>query len=110
MKTRVDKSSRSQVPSNRPDMSVARGEMGIDISDKYENVNTRPEMKGPSDISGLISNIKTKPVNTKNDVFVTPIKDGSTVSVQDLKEIQNANIPSRSNRRKRSEKSVTLDV
>ena len=111
MKTRVDKSVRAKVPTNRPDMSVSRGEYGIDIANNFESVGQRPEMKGPSDISSLLSNIKTKTVNVSSETAVTPMKDGSTVSVQDLKDIQTANIPSRSNRRKKSEKtSIILDI
>ena len=111
MKTRVDKSVRAKVPINRPDMSVSRGEYGVDIADNFESVGQRPEMKGPSDISSLLSNIKTKQMNVPTDTGVTPMKDGSTVSVQDLKDIQTANIPSRSNRRKKSEKtSISLDI
>ena len=111
MKTRADKSSRAQVPANRPDMSAARGEAGVDINNNYESVGQRPEMKGPSDISSLLSNIKTKTVTMPSDKGTTLMKDGSTVSLQDLKDMQNAKIPSRSNRRKKSEKtSISLDI
>lgn len=111
MKTRSDKSTRAQVPSNRPDMSASRGDSGVDITNNFESVGRRPEMKGPSDISSLLSNIKTKTVSMPTDKGVTPMKDGSTVSIQDLKDMQNANIPSRSNRRKKSEKtSISLDI
>ena len=111
MKTRADKSSRAQVPANRPDMSAARGESGVDINNNYESVGQRPEMKGPSDISSLLSNIKTKTVTVPSDKGTMQMKDGSTVSIQDLKDMQNAKIPSRSNRRKKSEKtSISLDI
>jgi hypothetical protein len=111
MKTRVDKSVRAQVPANRPDMSASRGDYGVDITNNFESVGHRSEMKGPSDISSLLSNIKTKTVSVPGDTGVTQMKDGSTVSVQDLKDLQNANIPSRSNRRKKSEKtSISLDI
>ena len=125
MRTRVDKSQRSQVPTNRPDMSVARGGSGgVDISDTFQNVGpqspersskgsapTRPEMKGPSDISDILSGLKTKKV-TVNSGGTLPVNDSSTVSIQDLKEMANSKIPSRSsNRRKKSEKtSISLDI
>lgn len=119
MKTRTDKSSRSQVNDNRPDLSAARGESGIDINSKFEPVGfqsqprsskteapQRPEMKGPSDISDILSGLKTK-LPTKT----IPIDDSSTVSVQDINDLQNVKIPSRSNRRKKSEKtSISLDI
>lgn len=125
MKTRVDRSQRSQVPSNRPDMSAARGSAGgVDISDTFQSVGpqaperssktaapSRPEMKGPSDISDILSGLKTKKV-TVNSENTLPVNDSSTVSIQDLKEMANSKIPSRSNnRRKKSEKtSISLDI
>lgn len=125
MKTRVDRSERSQVPLNRPDMSAARGGMGgVDISDTFQSVGPqarersskssappRPEMKGPSDISDILSGLKTKTV-TMNSGGTIPVNDSSTVSIQDLKEMSNSKIPSRSsNRRKKSEKtSISLDI
>jgi hypothetical protein len=125
MKTRVDKSERSQVPVNRPDMSAARGGIGgVDISDTFQSVGPqapersskssappRPEMKGPSDISDILSGLKTKTVNI-NSGGTLPVNDSSTVSIQDMKEMSNSKIPSRSsNRRKKSEKtSISLDI
>jgi hypothetical protein len=125
MKTRVDKSERSQVPVNRPDMTAARGGIGgVDISDTFQNVGPqapersskssappRPEMKGPSDISDILSGLKTKTVNI-NSGGTLPVNDSSTVSIQDMKEMSNSKIPSRSsNRRKKSEKtSISLDI
>jgi hypothetical protein len=67
-------------PNNRPDMSHARGgnggsiQDGINISQQYGNASgyepaekstrqQRPEMKGPSDISDLLSGLKTKTIN-----------------------------------------------
>jgi len=126
MKTRVDRSERSQIPTNRPDMTAARGNNtggGVDITDNYQSVGPqapvrssresgpRPEMKGPSDISDILSNLKTKKVTVSNDRNV-PVNDSSTVSIQDLKDMSNTKIPSRSNnRRKKSEKtSISLDI
>lgn len=125
MKTRVDRSQRSQVPTNRPDMSAARGgASGVDISDTFQSVGpqaperssktaapTRPEMKGPSDISDILSGLKTKKV-TVNSGGSVPVNDSSTVSIQDLKDMANSKVPSRSsNRRKKSEKtSISLDI
>ena len=121
MKTRTDKSTRYAVNPNRPDIAAARGEDGYDIHDTFEPVNAggvsrsdrpRPEMKGPSDIDDLLNGLKSKTTKPTEptEPMVIPVKDGSTVSIQDLKDIQSANIPSRSNRRKKSEKnSISLD-
>lgn len=121
MKTRSDKSARYAVNPNRPDISAARTQDGYDIHDTFESVNEsrsmkqdrpRPEMKGPSDIDDLLSGLKpkTSKSNEPTEPMVIPVKDGSTVSIQDLKELHSANIPSRSNRRKKSEKtSISLD-
>ena len=126
MRTRVDKSQRSQVPTNRPDMSAARGDAGgVDISDAFQSVGpqapvrsskseapARPEMKGPSDISDILSGLKTKKVTVGPGGSSLPVNDSSTVSIQDLKEMANSKIPSRSsNRRKKSDKtSISLDI
>ena len=124
MKTRTDKSSRTQVNDNRPDLAAARGESGVDINDNFESVGVqpqarssradapqRPEMKGPSDISDILSGLKTKTVSMPTNKSTIPMKDGSTVSIQDINDLQNAKVPSRSNRRKKSEKtSISLDI
>jgi len=66
---------KSQRPSNRPDISMARGgDMsidGINVSRQYGDPNvdsypkpqqqeTRPEMKGPTNISNILSGLKRK--------------------------------------------------
>lgn len=116
IRTQMPRSQRSQVPANRPDMSAARGDDdGINISDNYENINSggsqpirstqaqRPEMNGPSDISDLLSGLKTKTIDISAP---TQEKDSSTISIQELKEISNAKQPSRSKRRQKSDKNV----
>jgi len=119
MKTRSEKSTRSQVPVNRPDMSAARNNNdGENIYNTYESVKNSPmrssprtEMKGPSDIDNILSGLKTKPVKTTSTQNVVPVKDGSTVSIQDLKDMQSAKLPTRSTKRKKSEKtSISLDI
>lgn len=123
MPTQNLRSQRSNVPTNRPDMSRARGDdEGVSIQEQFESVgpqapersgrgsapSQRPEMKGPSDISDLLSGLKTKSINIQqpNDA-----KEGSTISIQDLKELSNAKQPSRSKRRQKSDKNiVSLDI
>ena len=88
-------------PVNRPSSSVREAperSMRNDISEP------RSEMKGPSDISDILGGIKTKTVNIKN-----PNEEGSTVSLSELKEMNdNLKMPkkSTSNRRKKSDKNT----
>ena len=112
MPTASLRSQRSRAPVNRPDISAAND--GISITENYENLGPspperssktqRPEMKGPSNISDLLTGLKTKTIDvnpTKNDV-----KDGSTISIKDLKEMSAAKAPARSKRRQKSDKNV----
>ena len=113
MPTQTLRSNRSETPNNRPDMSAARDNDGINISENFGSVGAepptrsttaqRPEMRGPSDISDLLSGLKTKTVDIggTNDKNVS-----STISIQDLKEISDAKQPSRSKRRQKSDKNV----
>lgn len=121
MPTQVNRSQRSQVPTNRPDVFAARGndDEGTSIQDKYSNVGTqrssknnapkRPEMKGPSDISDLLGGLKTKTINIQGE---NNKKDNSsTISIQDLKDLSNAKEPTRSKKRPKSEKNtISLDM
>ena len=63
-------------------------------------VQERQEMKGPSDVSDILSNIKSKTINIPNNQSNV---DNSTISISDLKEMNNsANLPKKSSRRKKS--------
>jgi hypothetical protein len=82
-------------------------------------------MKGPGDITDILSGLKTKTINiseapsqqqqhnnnNNNDVFVDD-NNSSTISINDLKDIQtSANVPKRSKRKPRSDKNtVSLDI
>ena len=109
----------------RPDLNASRS--GIDINDNAESAdkinqsktvnvrNTRPEMKGPSDISDLLSGLKPKSTSeAKIPPMVSMDKDetGSTISISELKELQNeGTIPKRSKRKPRSNKNtISLDI
>ena len=122
---------------------------GINIEENFSNVQNvqksirRPEMKGPtmkgpSDISDILSGLKTKseprmqsqpsePMNLKkvtevniptfdnSEPTINITKDddaGSTISIQELKEMQETgNMPKRSKRRQKSDKStISLDI
>ena len=102
----------------RPDILMGRGNMSQTIQQSL-----RPEMKGPSDISSLLSGLKTKTVTVDNSTAsapgVTMNKDkdkssnagGSTISASDLNEMKNDNFPSKSKRKQKSERtSISLDI
>ena len=65
-------------------------------------------MKGPSDISDLLSGLKVK----KTEVNIQQNNDdkGSTISISELKEMQNDNVPHRSKRRKSDRNTISLDI
>ncbi len=68
-------------------------------------------MKGPSDISDILSGLKTRTIEIRNPSN-SPKEDpnSSMISVDDLKSIQGeANIPKRS-RRKSDRNTVSLDI
>ncbi len=114
----------------RPDLNASRG--GIDINNNnasadiltqssksvnIKSVNNRPEMKGPSDVSELLSGLKPKPRSVE-DVNIPNLNSeieetGSTISISELKDLQNnATVPKRSKRGKqRSNKNtISLDI
>lgn len=127
MKTRNERSERTQP--TRPDLNAARND-GVDLQNQYESVGpeepersmrndvpVRPEMRGPTDIDDILSGLKTRTEsnvqqteNVKKTVNMK-LNDSSTISIQELKEISGAKMPSRSSgKRKKSEKvSISLD-
>jgi len=75
----------------------------------------RAEMKGPSDISDILSGLKTKTINIQEAPQQSQqpsFNDSSTISISDLKELQtDGNMPKRSKRRQKSDKNtVSLDI
>ena len=113
----------------RPDLNMSRGSFGgaddgISLRENFERTDamrqdksskrssaSRPEMKGPSDISDILSGLKTKTINIQEPVS-QPTNDNSTISISDLKELQaEGNMPKRSGRRKKSaSNTVSLDI
>jgi hypothetical protein len=71
---------------------------------------SRPEMKGPSDISEILSGLKTKTINIQEPAGQN--NDSSTISISDLKDLQSdGNMPKKSKRRQKSDKNtVSLDI
>jgi len=69
----------------------------------------RPDMKGPSDISDILSGLKTKTINIQD--MQDDTDNNSTISISDLKELQDSNVPKRSKRRPKSDKNtMSLDI
>lgn len=110
-----ERSQRVQNIINRPDIMSARGvEMDNGEGNPYnEQRITRPEMKGPSvapsgqNIASLLSGLKTKQL----DVNEKKNNESSTISIEDLRDLTNAKIPTKSKRRQRSDKNiVSLDI
>jgi hypothetical protein len=113
----------------RPDLNFSKSNFvddGISLRENFERPDVqdrttkrtgppRPEMKGPSDITDILSGLKTKTINiqeTQPQQQSQPINDSSTISISDLKELQSeGNMPKRSGRRKKSaSNTVSLDI
>jgi len=91
--------------SSRPDINASRN---IPPAEK----TNRPEMKGPTDISNLLSGLKVKKteVNIQNDRGNNDGEKGSTISISELKEMQNDNIPLKTKRKKSERNTISLDI
>jgi hypothetical protein len=108
--------------SNRRDLNMSRSNFtdeGISLRENYSNTDersnrrqpaSRPEMKGPSDITDILSGLKTKTINIQEPAGQN--NDSSTISISDLKELQSdGNMPKKSKRRQKSDKNtVGLDI
>ena len=109
-----ERSQRNQNLPNRPDLMSARG---ISINNTEGDVNNeqrinRPEMRGPTfsnsskqqTIGNILSGLKTKQIDIDN-------KDGSTISVEELKELSDTTKITKSKRKQKSDKNtVSLDI
>jgi hypothetical protein len=118
---------------SRPDISIARGnfnEDGISIKENFgipgfeppqpnQRSQRRPDMKGPSDITDILSGLKTKTINisdqSRNNTGVNEQfqdNNSSTISINDLRDLQNdGNVPKKSRRKPKSDKNtVSLDI
>ena len=114
---------------SRPDLNMSRSSYtddGISLRENFERPDfqertskrpvSRPEMKGPSDITDILSGLKTKTINIQESQTINNniqnSNDNSTISISDLKELQTGgNLPKRSGRRKKSaSNTVSLDI
>jgi hypothetical protein len=123
------KSRRVDMPTNRPDISMARSEEGINVEQKFASINDRnvpfpsskpqmppqqskrPEMRGPSDISDILSGIKTKQINIQQEQ--PDVKESSTISIQDLKELSSSKMPKSNKKGKKTSSernTISLDI
>ena len=102
-----------QPPSSRPDIDMARSNMRADFNDaenmesNFASVNEkRKEMRGPSDLRDILSGLKTKKINLKEN------KPGSTVSIDELNDMKSSmNKPKKSKRKPKSERNtISLDL
>jgi len=106
----------SSRPGNNNSMNMGRSnftEDGINLSEKSMR-QTRTEMKGPSDITDILSGLKTKTINiqdqTQNQNKNQQTNDSSTISIADLKDLDGS-MPKRGGRRKKSaSNTVSLDI
>ena len=81
-----------------------------------QSAGGRPEMKGPSDISDILSGLKTKTINIQ-EAPAAPTSapnqnESSTISISDMKELQgDGAMPKKSRRRPTSNKNtISLDI
>ena len=92
---------RSKRPVNRPDLNNARG--GNNNQNPSSTSTSRPEMKGPTDITSILNGLKTKQINIQD-------KDDSTISIKELKELNNANLPRQKRNQKSEKNTLSLDI
>jgi len=119
--TSMGRSNFSNSNSNMNDgISIKESNFGVPGFEPPQPANRssrRPDMKGPGDITDILSGLKTKTINiseappVNNDNY-SEGNNNSTISIDDLKDIQtSANVPKRSKRKPRSDKNtVSLDI
>jgi len=113
----------STAPSNRPDIAQSRrGDDGVNMQERFGNVgpepaersSKRPEMKGPSDISDLLSGLKTKTINIQQQQQSqnqNAQQSQNTLSVHELNDISEIKQPLKTKRKQKSDKNtVSLDI
>jgi hypothetical protein len=113
----------------RPDLNYSKSNFvddGISLRENFERPDIqdrttrrqsapRAEMKGPSDITDILSGLKTKTINIQESSSPAPssqvANDSSTISISDLKELQSeGSMPKRSRRKKSASNTVSLDI
>ena len=141
MQTQTVRSQRaSTAPSNRPDIAQSRrGDDGVNMQDRFGNLgpepaersSKRPEMKGPSDISDLLSGLKTKTINIQQQQpqqqsqmqpqmqnqtqsqsqMQNHQQSNNTLSIHELNDISEIKQPIKTKRKQKSDKNtISLDI
>ena len=108
---RVDEESRSLRPLSQQPPPAAQATQG-----------PRPEMRGPqnTDIDNILSGLKTRTVNihempsqaADSEPMQTRTEDDSMISISSLRDLQNGNMPKRTNRRRNgsNRNTISLDI
>ena len=124
MKQNYQKEASVQAPNfqSRPDLSRASQE-GVDLNDNFGSLNqekiiqeskpmqnTRPEMKGPSEVNNILSGLKTRQVNMGQDKNEKDKNNLSTISVEDLRELAGTRLPKSRRKQKSDKNSISLDI
>jgi len=96
------------------------------VVDSSAKSQSRPEMKGPSDITSILSGLKVNkkessiPQQQQEEVYkhtsiapsISEIDNdkGSTISISELKEMQNDNVPTKTKRKRSEKNTISLDI
>ena len=105
-------------PANRPDIGMTRGRPefsdAVNMESAFNSVERssrkpRRDMKGPENISDILSGLKTKTINIQKE---KKEDERSTISIDELKDIKGkVDIPQRSKRKPRSNRNtVSLNL
>ena len=124
VETKLPERSQRTIPNfqSRPDLSRASQE-GVDLNDNFGSLNqekiiqeskpmqnTRPEMKGPSEVNNILSGLKTRQVNMGQDKNEKDKNNLSTISVEDLRELAGTRLPKSRRKQKSDKNSISLDI
>jgi len=126
MQTQQTKSERYAPPTNRPDLSRARDNDGINIQEQFEPVGRQPperskaparaEMKGPTDIGDLLAGLKTKTINVPGpSSSQQPMKeriqtDRKQSQINNVMSNRNTSIDKPKRKQKSDRNTVSLDI
>ena len=110
----AEKTMRYQEQSTRPDIQRSREGMNINnfgtsLNEPEKTPRKRAEMKGPSNIDDILSNLKTKPSSEGNGPNV--VKKVVTTEEENRSENRSEKTPKKSKRKPISERNtVALDI
>ena len=107
MKRNPPRQSNKRISMSRPDIDAARGgNPDFNDAENMISYSARAEMKGPGDLRDILAGLKTKTNNISEGK-----KEGSTISLQELEEIQSTDLSSKNNKMvKRIENVVNLGI